>query len=71
MLKSRFALVAAAAMIAFASPALAKTIRHSKTNGLYNSAVVPPPANSSVDNPYYAPYEGTYSGGSFPVGGFH
>ena len=67
---SKFALIAAAAAIAFASPAFAKTVRHSETStqGLYN---VVPPAASSSDNPYYTPYENSYSGGSFPVGGFH
>jgi hypothetical protein len=64
---SKFALVAVAGVIAFASPAFAKTIHPSRTSTqrLYNSAVVPP-ASSPVDNPYIAPYENTYSGGSLP-----
>jgi hypothetical protein len=70
---TKFTLIAAAAAIAFASPAFAKTIRHSQENTqqLYDYSVAAPPAGASLDNPYYAPYEGGYSGGSFPVGGFH
>jgi hypothetical protein len=75
MSKTKLALVAAAAVIAFASPALAKTARHSQNDGvrqqqIYDSAVVPLAA-SRGDNPYYAPYANSNAGPSFPVGGFH
>jgi hypothetical protein len=57
MIHSKLALVAAAVAIAFASPAFAKTIRHSTAAGqqFYSSTAAAPPA-SQVESPYYAPY---------------
>jgi hypothetical protein len=74
MIKSKLALVVAAAAIAFASPAFAKTLRHSQNDPtgqqIYNSATVPPGAQ--LDNPYYAPYSGQpHDNGGFVLGGFH
>jgi hypothetical protein len=58
MLQSKLALVAAVA-IAFASPAFAKTIRHSTATA--------PPA-SEAGNPYYAPYANqVQSSGNFII----
>jgi hypothetical protein len=70
--KSKLTLIAAAAAITFASPALAKTIRHSQNDAaarqqLYNSTVVPP-SGAQLQNPAYAPYANQVSGGWF-VGG--
>jgi hypothetical protein len=71
------AFVAAALAIAFASPAIAKTIRHSGNHGVvhpqfYNSAVVSPTAGGQLDDPYYAPYyDHSAPEGGFVVGGFH
>lgn len=55
MTTTKFALIAALAVMVLTSQAFAKTVRSSAT----------------ADNPYYSPYENTNSGGSFPVGGFH
>jgi hypothetical protein len=55
MTGSKFAFIVALALIAFTSQAFARTVRYSDT----------------ADNPYYAPYQNAYSGGSFAVGGFH
>jgi hypothetical protein len=55
MTRSKIALIAAVAMMAFASQAYARTVSRS----------------NAADNPYYAPYASSYSGGSFAVGGFH
>ena len=75
MTKSKLALVAAAVAIASASPALAKTARHSQNNAaaqqLYNSTAVPP-SGAQVENSGYAPYTNqVHSSGGFVVGGFH
>ena len=75
MTKSKLALVAAAVAIAFASPAFAKTVRHSQNDAaaghqLYNSTVVPP-SGAQIENPYYAPYYNqNHSSGGFVLGGF-
>jgi hypothetical protein len=55
MINSKLALVAVAVAIAFASPAFAKTVRHSQNDAatgqkLYNSTAAAPPA-SQVENP--------------------
>jgi hypothetical protein len=75
MTSSKFALVATAVAITLASPAFAKTVRHSQNdaaNGrqLYNSTVVPP-SGAQLENPAYAPYYGVaHDSGGFVVGGF-
>jgi hypothetical protein len=74
MIKSKLALVVGAIAIAFASPAFAKTIRHSQNDTaaqqqLYDTAA--PRSGTQLENPYYAPYYGQSSpGGSFVPGGF-
>jgi hypothetical protein len=60
MIKSKLALVAVTVAIAFASPAFAKTVRHSQNDAaagqqIYNSTAVPP-SGAQVENPAYAPY---------------
>jgi len=60
MTKSKLALVVAAVTIAFASPAFAKTVRHSQNDAaagqrLYNSTAVPP-SGAQPEDRYYAPY---------------
>jgi hypothetical protein len=72
MIKTKLTLVVAAAAIAFASPAFAKTVRHSQNDAaarqkIYDSTAAAPQA----DNPYYTPYAGqSHDSGGFVPGGF-
>jgi hypothetical protein len=60
MTRSKLAFVAVAVAIAFASPAFAKTIRHSN-----NPRAAAPP---QTGNPYYAPYANqVQSSGNFII----
>ena len=75
MTRSKLALVAAAVAIAFASPAFAKSVRHSQNDAaarqqIYNSTAAPAPG-PQLESPYYTPYYGqSHDSGGFVPGGF-